>query len=62
MLMSTVHYTLHALFKGHFLSSNNVDKTTIFIACIKCRLKSREPPKTNPCDKGFLNLIRKYYT
>lgn len=56
--MSTVHYTLHALFQGHLLSSNNVDKTTIFIACIKCRLKSREPPKTNPCGKGFLGLVR----
>lgn len=41
MPMSTVYYTLHALLRGHFLSSNNVDKTTIFIAYIKRRLKSR---------------------
>lgn len=39
MPMSTVHYTLHALFKGHFLSSNNVDKTTIFIACYQVQVK-----------------------
>lgn len=58
MPMSIVHYTLHALLKGHFLSNNNVDKTTIFIAYIKCRLKSRQPPKMNPSDKGFLSLVR----
>lgn len=56
MPISTVHYTLHTLFKGYFLSINNVEKTTMFIAYIKCRLKSRKPPKANPCDKGFLNI------
>ena len=40
MPMSMVHYTLHTLFKGHFISINNVNKTTIFTAYIKCRLKS----------------------
>lgn len=34
----------------------------IFIAYIKCRSKSRQPPKTNPSDKGFLNLVKWNFT
>lgn len=45
MPMSIAHYTLHALFKGHFLSSNNIDKTMILIAYIKCRLWNRDSLK-----------------
>lgn len=53
MPTSIVHYTLHALFKSYFLSSNNVDKTMIFIAYIKCRLKSRWPQKQILVIKDF---------
>lgn len=54
ILILIVHYILHALFKGHFPFSNNVDKITIFIACINVKIQIAS--KTNPFDKGYLSI------
>lgn len=56
MLTSIVHYTLHALFKGHFLFSNNVDKNHDIYCLYQVQIKIQIGSKTNPCDKGYFSI------
>lgn len=51
MPISTVHYTLHTLFKGYFLSINNVEKTHNVYCLYQVQVKSRKPP-ADPLDRG----------
>lgn len=52
MPISTVHYTLHTLFKGYFLSINNVEKNPQCLLLISSAGKIQKASTADPLDRG----------